>query len=401
MNDTNSFDNNAIKQDETVFTASYSSYKTISSSGVYMFVKAEKEGKSYILKTLKEENRDRLPLRNALKKEFKQCKNFSHAGIVRYNELVQTDEYGLCIEMEYIEGRSLKAYLLERHTDDEKAAVIRQIASALQYIHEQGVVHRNLNTLNIFISKQGDQVKVADFNVLSVEETKPTSDTSRFIAPELRDETMAADATADIYSLGTIMKVMGLTLAYSDVIKRACAFKRSERYTDIGEFLADFCHEKSAFSLPKVNAGFIKIVAIAAVILVIAAVIYGLRGVIGEQLSKLSSSSLFQDDVVPAKIDTVKSDETPKDTVPAEVPATGKLAFMNAMKPALYKDLDRIFSAYEGKALTADDRAGLTKHIKIYYRGLIQANDTLDNEQRAELDRVFGDYVKQKKAALK
>ncbi len=401
MNDTNSFDNNAIKQDETVFTASYSSYKTISSSGVYMFVKAEKEGKSYILKTLKEENRDRLPLRNALKKEFKQCKNFSHAGIVRYNELVQTDEYGLCIEMEYIEGRSLKAYLLERHTDDEKAAVIRQIASALQYIHEQGVVHRNLNTLNIFISKQGDQVKVADFNVLSVEETKPTSDTSRFIAPELRDETMAADATADIYSLGTIMKVMGLTLAYSDVIKRACAFKRSERYTDIGEFLADFCHEKSAFSLPKVNAGFIKIVAIAAVILVIAAVIYGLRGAIGEQLSKLSSSSLFQDDVVPAKIDTVKSDETPKDTVPAEVPATGKLAFMNAMKPALYKDLDRIFSAYEGKALTADDRAGLTKHIKIYYRGLIQANDTLDNEQRAELDRVFGDYVKQKKAALK
>lgn len=401
MNDTNSFDNNAIKQDETVFTASYSSYKTISSSGVYMFVKAEKEGKSYILKTLKEENRDRLPLRTALKKEFKQCKNFSHAGIVRYNELVQTDEYGLCIEMEYIEGRSLKAYLSERHTDDEKAAVIRQIASALQYIHEQGVVHRNLNTQNIFVSTQGDQVKVADFNVLSVEETKPTSYTSRFIAPELRDETMAADATADIYSLGTIMKVMGLTLAYSDVIKRACAFKRSERYTDIGEFLADFCHEKSAFSLPKVNAGFIKIVAIAAVILVIAAVIYGLRGVIGEQLSKLSSSSLFQDDVVPAKIDTVKSDGTPKDTVPAEVPASGKLAFMNAMKPALYKDLDRIFSAYEGKALTADDRAGLTKHIKIYYRGLIQANDTLDNEQRAELDRVFGDYVKQKKAALK
>lgn len=401
MNDANSFDNNTAKQDETVLTASYSSYKTMLSSGAYCFIKAEKDGQIYVLKTLKEENRDRLPLRTALKKEFKQCKNFSHAGIVRYNELVQTDEYGLCIEMEYIEGRNLKAYLLERHTDDEKASVIRQIASALQYIHGQGVVHRNLNTHNIFISKQGDQVKITDFNVLSVEETKPTSDTSRFIAPELRDETMAADATADIYSLGTIMKVMGLTLAYSDVIKRACAFKRSERYTDIGEFLADFNHEKSAFSLPKVNAGFIKIVAIAAVILVIAAVIYGMRGVIGEQLSKLSSSSLFQDDVVPAKVDSVKPDEMPRDTVPAEVPATGKLAFMNTMKPALYKDLDRIFSAYEGKALTADDRAGLTKHIKIYYKGLIHANDTLDNEQRTELDRVFGDYVKQKKAALK
>ena len=39
------------------------------------------------------------------------------------------------------------------------------------------------------------------------------------------------------------MKVMGLTLAYSEVIKRCCAFKRSDRYSDIDEFLADFNHE--------------------------------------------------------------------------------------------------------------------------------------------------------------
>ena len=65
------------------------------------------------------------------------------------------------------------------------------------------------------------------------------------------------------------------------------------------------------------------------------------------------------------------------------------------MKPALYHDLDNIFDK------NSADQAKLSKAIKSYYRGLIQANDTLDSEQRAELDRVFGDYVKQKKAALK
>ena len=68
---------------------------------------------------------------------------------------------------------------------------------------------------------------------------------------------------------------------------------------------------------------------------------------------------------------------------------------MNTMKPALYKDLDRLFAKH------SDDRVKLNRAIKVYYRGLIQANDTLDKEQRAELDRVFGNYVKQKKAALK
>ena len=49
-----------------------------------------------------------------------------------------------------------------------------------------------------------------------------------------------------------------------------------------------------------------------------------------------------------------------------EAPATGKLAFINTMKPALYKDLDRLFAKH------SDDRAKLNRAIKVYYRGLIQ-----------------------------
>ena len=337
-------------------------------------------------------------LRNALKREFKQCQRQNHPGIVRYQGLVDVEGYGLCIEEEYVDGRTLQAYLKESHTDDEKITIVNQIADALRYAHQQGVAHRNLKPSNILITKQGDHVKLIDFNVLSLDDVKPTADTTRFMAPELKDETMTADGTADIYSLGTIMKVMGLTLAYSEVIKRCCAFKRSDRYSDIDDFLADFNHDGSSFSMPKIGKGTVVIGLIAVVVIALAALAYNYGGALVDQVGKIDVTSIFKSDAETAPEDTatVKSvEQNNNDTVVDEAPATGKLAFMNTMKPALYKDLDRLFAKH------SDDRAKLNRAIKVYYRGLIQANDTLDNEQRAELDRVFGNYVKQKKAALK
>ncbi|WP_455073958.1 serine/threonine-protein kinase [Prevotella fusca] len=377
--------------------ASYTEYKVIPSQGYCMIVKCRKGDQTVVLKALKDEYRERLLLRNALKREFKQCQRLNHSGIVRYQGLVEVDGYGLCIEEEYVEGRTLQAYLKEQHTDDEKVAVINQIADALRYAHQQGVNHRNLKPSNVLVTKQGDYVKIIDFSVLSPEDMKPTADATRFMAPELKDETMTADGTADIYSLGTIMKVMGLTLAYSEVIKRCCAFKRSDRYSNIDEFLADFNHEGSSFKMPKIGKGTVMLGLIAVVAIVVGALMYNYGGALVEQVGKIDVSSVFKSDAETAPEDTVKvSPVEQADSIAAgfEAPATGKLAFMNTMKPALYKELDGIFEK------NSADKAQLTKAIKTYYRGLIHANDTLDNEQRAELDRVFGDYVKQKKAAL-
>lgn len=378
--------------------ASYTEYTVLSSQGYCQFVKCKKGDHPVVLKGLKEAYRERVLLRNALKREFKQCQRLNHPGIVRYQGLVDVEGYGLCIEEEYVDGRTLQAYLKESHTDDEKIAIVNQIADALRYAHQQGVAHRNLKPSNILITKQGDHVKLIDFNVLSLDDVKPTADTTRFMAPELKDETMTADGTADIYSLGTIMKVMGLTLAYSEVIKRCCAFKRSDRYSDIDEFLADFNHDGSSFSMPKIGKGTVVIGLIAVVVIALAALAYNYGGVLIDQVGKIDVTSIFKSDAETAPEDTatVKSvEQNNNNTVADEAPATGKLAFMNTMKPALYKDLDRLFAKH------SDDRAKLNRAIKVYYRGLIQANDTLDNEQRAELDRVFGNYVKQKKAALK
>ena len=378
--------------------ASYTEYKVISSQGYCMIVKCRKGDQTVVLKTLKDAYRERALLRNALKREFKQCQRLNHAGIVRYQGLVEVDGYGLCIEEEYVEGRTLQAYLKESHTDDEKLGIINQIADALRYAHQQGVIHRNLKPSNVLVANQGDYVKLIDFSVLSPEDGKLTADTTRFMAPEIKDETMAADGTADIYSLGTIMKVMGLTLAYSDVIKRCCAFKRSDRYSNIDEFLADLNNEGPSFTMPKIGKGTVMLALIAAVVIGVGILLYNYGGALVDQVGKIDMSSVFKSDAETAPEDTVKmkpSAQSDSLSTATEQPATGKLAFMNKMKPALYKDLDRLFEK------NSADKAKLTKAIKAYYKGLIQANDTLDSEQRAEVDRVFGDYVKQKKAALK
>ena len=377
--------------------ASYTEYKVIPSQGYCMIVKCRKGDQTVVLKTLKEEYRGRVLLRNALRREFKQCQRLKHSGIIRYQGLVEVDGYGLCIEEEYVAGRTLQAYLKENHTDDEKIAIINQIADALRYAHQQGVIHRNLKPSNVLITTQGDYVKLIDFSVLSPEDVKPTADTTRFMAPEMKDETLTADATADIYSLGTIMKVMGLTLAYSEVIKRCCAFKRSDRYSNIDELLADLNNEGSSFSMPKIGKGTVVLGLIIAVVIGVGALLYNYGGALIDQVGKIDVSSVFSSDAETAPEDTVKvntAEQSDSLSTEAEAPATGKLAFMNRMKPALYKDLDNIFEK------NSADKTKLSKAIKTYYRGLIQANDTLDNEQRAEVDRVFGDYVKQKKAAL-
>lgn len=398
MSDNKQSNNAPVQTADTPVQVSYSDYNILTSKGYCMIVQCRKDDHPVILKALKPEHRSRVLLRNALKREFKQCQRLNHSGIIRYQGLVEVADYGLCIEEEFVEGRNLQAYLKEQHTDDEKVSIVNQIADALRYVHQLGMAHRNLKPSNILITSQGNKVKLIDFNVLSPDDVKPTADTMRYIAPELKDETMTADGTADIYSLGIIMKVMGLDLAYNDIIKRCCAFKRSDRYGSIDEFLADFNHEGSSFTMPTIGRGTIVVALCSVAVIVLGLLLYNFGGVLVDSAKNIDVASIFQSDKPVAPVDTVKpKPQAKKNTVKQEnhVQNVGKLAFMNTMRPNLYRDLDRIFLEHSA------DRTKLNKAIKTYYRGLLQANDTLDMEQRAELDKVFGDYVQQKKASLK
>ncbi len=68
--------------------------------------------------------------------------------------------------LEYVEGRSLRDYLLRKGPLDVLLvlSIMRQVASALQRASEMGIVHRDIKPENILLTRKGE-AKVADFGL--------------------------------------------------------------------------------------------------------------------------------------------------------------------------------------------------------------------------------------------
>ncbi|MBE3557696.1 MAG: serine/threonine protein kinase [Ktedonobacteraceae bacterium] len=116
--------------------------------------------------------------------------------------------------MPYIEGGTLRDYLFQRErlTLEEAGYFLDQIAAALQYAHEHGVVHRDVKPSNILLRADG-YAYLVDFGLAKAKlETESLSHagtmigTPEYMAPEQSNG--ASDYRSDIYSLGIILYQM-------------------------------------------------------------------------------------------------------------------------------------------------------------------------------------------------
>src|SRR5262249_14390438 len=114
----------------------------------------------------------------------------------------------------YMRGGTLAAHLMQRASPfplTEAAELLRQLADALDYAHNQGVVHRDLKPGNILLDDAG-QAHIADFSIarlLSETQTNLTTTgrvmgTPAYMAPE-QFTSSKVDPPADIYSLGMVV----------------------------------------------------------------------------------------------------------------------------------------------------------------------------------------------------
>lgn len=125
--------------------------------------------------------------------------------------------FALWLVMEYCEGGDLGQYILSRPPDAEcNNTVVRQICSAIAFLHEHGIVHRDLKPDNVLVclTKEGPVMKVADFGLSKMVDNPTDGVQSRlalsstcgsdfYMAPEVwagRSYT----AQADIFSLGVL-----------------------------------------------------------------------------------------------------------------------------------------------------------------------------------------------------
>lgn len=232
------------------------------------------DGRAVAFKVLRHEFAVTRPSR--FLREIRLLTQLHHPGILPLLDSGHTETLFYFV-MPLAEGETLQARL-EREPQlplEQVRSIVSQVAAALDYAHEAGVVHRDIKPSNLFLC--GSQVLVADFGIakdvtpLDGESTTSTGmvvGTAMYMSPEQADGDLRPDHRADIYSLGCVTYQMlvgeppfagpnpqavlarhratpapsarlirpGLPRGVDSVVRKALAKSPADRYQRAGDF---------------------------------------------------------------------------------------------------------------------------------------------------------------------
>ena len=147
-------------------------------------------------------------------KEIRIMSVLDHAHIVHLNEVFD-EEDTICFVMELAKGGEVFDRLIEQGNFSEKetASLVVQLLCALNYIHDQGIVHRDLKLENLlyYDDTQDSRIMVADFGlsewVWDIQDDGPICGTPGYMAPEVIANKQVTPA-ADVWSVGVIAYIL-------------------------------------------------------------------------------------------------------------------------------------------------------------------------------------------------
>jgi len=171
------------------------------------------------IKRIKKKKIDRVN-RALLENEIRILREIKHHSVVGLLDVYESNKC-ICLVMELCSGGDIFDWLdKEEHLDEVRACgVITQIAAAVDYLHNRGVVHRDLKLENILIVKQDEdvktkpiRVKIADFGFATTIKSpnaliQGTCGSLNYVAPEVLTGKPYTKA-CDYWSIGVILYAM-------------------------------------------------------------------------------------------------------------------------------------------------------------------------------------------------
>src|SRR5690606_10689833 len=109
--------------------------------------------------------------RDYLGREILLAGNINHENIIRmHNQILeQPDREGnirRCLVMEYIDGHNLRKHIIERDlTVPQMTNLCIRLCHGLDFLHQRGLVHRDVKPENFLFSRDLRQVKIVDFGL--------------------------------------------------------------------------------------------------------------------------------------------------------------------------------------------------------------------------------------------
>lgn len=226
-----------ITEDFEVSPNAFYDIEVLNATGRNIIYRAKKAGKWFVLKGVKTLEGSIARNEHLLKREFDLLNKLDSNEIIKCWALERIDEVGLCIVMEYVDGRTLQEFLQEKPSKKARKQVLNELLQAIDYIHRSQVIHQDLKPNNILITNNGNHVKVIDFGLSDGEDyytNKNLGFSDRFAAPEQLKKETVIDHRADVYALGKIIDTI-FPNKYRSIKAKCCQHNREKRYQSVAD----------------------------------------------------------------------------------------------------------------------------------------------------------------------
>ena len=182
--------------------------------GIVYRAKDRRLKRQVAIKLLPPELAFRSEIKSRFLREAETAAQLSHPNIVPIYT-VDEQEGLVFFVMAYVSGDNLAKRLHERGvlTVDETRRVLREVADALAYAHDRGVVHRDIKPDNILLDQTSGRPLVTDFGIARAMDSEGDSrltatgmaiGTPAYMSPEQAAGEREIDGRSDLYSLGIL-----------------------------------------------------------------------------------------------------------------------------------------------------------------------------------------------------